>query len=76
MQVLLKGLVLEELLRGILFGAEIDDFDGPDSRHWSLGFLEGFENFDDERPHFQQWIVGKFLFIEIDIIEVHINEVK
>lgn len=53
MQVLLEGLVLEELLRRVLFRAEIDDFDGPDSGHWSLGFLEGFEHFDDERPHFQ-----------------------
>lgn len=48
MQVGLEPLILQQLLRRVFFGAEVDDLDDPNRRKRRFRFLEGLEYLDDE----------------------------
>ena len=76
MQVGLEPFVAQQFLRRVLLGAEVDDLDDPDGRERRLRLLEGLEHLDDERPYLKERLVGEFLLVEVDIVEIHIDEVE
>ena len=76
MQVGLEPFVPQQFLRRVLLGAEVDDLDDPDGRERRLRLLEGLEHLDDERPYLKERLVGEFLLVEVDIVEIHIDEVE